>query len=225
MKKLLFIVILPLLCINCDAMDPTEALALNKAAVVLKSQLYAANEALENFEVLHIDDFKNFTDLTQAIEDLACADKRVGLEFTDNDTIYKQTAWTYCSEDNMVVCSRGVRKLSIKNDSLLNLAGDWKKKSIRHLAQEVSIINELNHAYENNKYSSIPTIVYLNIDDEFPIAKTKEVLKEITKTFYAVRKENEMQSKGFTLVFSPFDWLGIPPPPPPPPLGWDGDEE
>jgi len=59
---------------------------------------------------------------------------------------------------------------------------------------------------------------------KFHVLLPKKIRVNSCEKKYAVRKENEMPSHGFTLVFSPFDWLGIPPPPPPP-LGWDGDEE
>ncbi|WP_189361844.1 hypothetical protein [Algibacter mikhailovii] len=218
MKTNFYIVFLFAFLSNCDPYTEKEQSEWDNETTELISNSFIENQNQSDFEIINLDSLKNFRELIKKMQKLSCEAKSIGLEFKQNDTIYKLTGWAACPSSNVTSCHFNRNTIYIKNDSLKNFSGNWDKMvHINHLDSEIKNITLKNHHFQYNKNILKPALIHLHIEDKFSISKTKEVLKEITRQFEKINAERPDFFR-YNILFEGFSWLDIPPPPPPPEL-------
>lgn len=216
MKTIFYIPILFTLLISCHTNTESELSDDSRTMARFSSYDYLENENRLDFEIINLDELQNFDELLDKMAELSCADKFIGLGFTNHDTIYKLTGFTKCPTSDVTSCYFRKNILRIKNDSLINLSGDWDKLvHIRNLEKEINQISVVEHHFLYNKGILKPALIHLYIESRYPISKTKEVLQEIVKQFKKINSEMGMDYFQYDINFKGYSMLDIPPPPPP----------
>lgn len=220
MKKSFYLVLVSIFLTRCDSdIEKQESGLETTATTELISDAYLETQMQANFALVSLDSLPNFGALLKKMEKLSCRGKSIGLEFTENDTLYKLMGWKDCPTDGVISCHFRRNIVMIKNDSLKNLSGDWDKMvHIGQLNEEIKNISLKEYHFQYNKEVLKPALIYLYIEDRFSISKTKEVLKEIICEFKKINSERGMGYFRYNVIFEGFSILDIPPPPPPPEL-------
>ncbi|WP_147296631.1 hypothetical protein [Flagellimonas nanhaiensis] len=170
---------------------------------------------LSDFETISLDSLQDFGELIKEMQSLSCEEKSIGLEFEQNDTIYKLTGWTECPTSGVISCYFNRNTIIIKNDSLKNLSENWDKMvHISRLDEEIKSISLKDYNFQHDRDILKPALIHLYIEDKFSILKTKEVLKEITRQFKKINSEMGTGFFRYNILFEEFSMLDIPPPPP-----------
>lgn len=210
MKNWLYIIVLVFLICGCGlGTDKKSKLAI--ATTEITSNDYLDNFNKANFKIIEIDSLKNFSALLNEMKKLSCSKKIIGLNFKDNDTVFKLTGLANCPTNDQINCYFRRNVLIVKNDSLKNISGDLSKLvHIKNLDSEILKIKAKDHNYYYNTDTLKPALIHLHIQDNYPIAKTKEVLKQIVTRF---KKDTTLFN--YNILFEDFSHLDIPAPPPP----------
>ncbi|WP_291865077.1 hypothetical protein [Maribacter sp.] len=210
-----FQILLLFLFLTCCNHNENEHSEHKKTNTEISSNSYLENFQQPDFVNIKIDSFKNFGELVKKMQELSCAKKSIGLNFNQNDTIFKLTGWADCPNSGINSCYFNRNTMVIKNDSVKNYSGDFDKlKHIKNLGNEISKISTINYHFQYNKNILRPAIIHLYIENSYPIAKTKEVLKQVVKEFKKVNYENEKNFFRYNIIFESYNLLNIPPPPP-----------
>ncbi len=188
-----------------------------KNKIELYSNNYISSKSKNNIGVINLDTVENFSELSKAMGKLSC-DKRIsGLRFELNDSIYNLIGYSDCPNHGEIGCFFTPNILKIRNDSLILGYGKEKSsKPISYLKQELNNIIDNPNNYQVNKNKLKPAVIYLYVDDKYPISTTKEVLKEITKEFLFINNSKHSEYFKYTVLFTGYDITKIPPPPLPP---------
>ncbi|SHG69152.1 hypothetical protein [Flagellimonas flava] len=177
---------------------------------------YLQSNMEEGFEVLNLDTYNNYGDLLDAMETLSCEEKGIGLKFEHEGISYHTTGFAECPTSWVIDCYFNRNMVMVKNDSLRHFT---KKRHISELQNEIMEFNDYSgyQGLRGNRRLK-PSLLFLYVEDKYPIAKTKEVLKEIVTQFEGINKELGHQKYRYHLQFERFSNFDIPPPPPPPAL-------
>lgn len=171
------------------------------------------------FEVINIDKVSNFSSLIEKIQALSCENKYPGITYHLNDTIYYQYGYSECSTSNVTSCFINLNSIHIKNDSLKNYRVSLDRSySIKSLADQLKTMKHVDYFDSGGKPVLKQVLVHLNIEDHYPISKTKEVLAEIEKQFTKANLEMGENYYRYMIYFEDISFSDIPPPPPPPDL-------
>ncbi len=172
-----------------------------------------------NFEVLDLESFGNFEELLVVMETLSCEDKSIGLQFEFENASYHAIGFTECPTSGEIACYFNQNMVFVKNDSIRHLGFESETKHISELKTEIITFNDYSEYHRLNGSKRLkPVLVLLNVENKFPISKTKEVIKEIVRQFEDVNKELGTEKYRYYLSFerySNFDFI-----PPPPPFGY-----
>lgn len=219
MKAISLLLLAFLLLLSCEPKEDEqhfEILKTNLPEVV--SYRFLEYQKEPNFEAVNIDMLKNLGEMISRLEQLACQEKYTGIELTQNDTIYKLMGWTGCPDDATISCYFRVNRIYIKNDSLQSLSHNRDSMlPIRELRNEIEKVTKKEFSFRWNENILKTAIIEVFVDDKFPIEKTKEILKEITKVFKKINTENGKDYFEYQINFTGSSWLDVPPPPPPAP--------
>ncbi|WP_349352660.1 MULTISPECIES: hypothetical protein [unclassified Flagellimonas] len=170
-----------------------------------------------DFEVINLENVANFNTLIDRMQTLSCKNKYTGITYQFNDTIYNQYGYTECPTSGVISCFMNSNQIHIKNDSLRNyrISSD-KFYSIESLTDQLKTMNAVDYYDSGGKTVLKQILIFLHIEEHYPISKTKEVLAEIQKQF---DKANETMGNKYyrhLIFFEKYDYTDIPPPPPPP---------
>ncbi len=213
MKNLNYILIFLLILSSCSNLN--EKKPLNK----LFSQDFVKFQSENEIGIVDLDSLTNFSELRKKMEQLTCEGKVSGLRFELNDTIYHITGFSNCPTSGEIGCYFRRNILSIRNDSLI--IGYGKDKDIMpisHLKTELNNIMAKTYNFQYNENKVKPALIYLYVEDKYPISTTKRVLKEIAEKFSIINSKNNPEYFKYNILFEGFDITNIPPPPPPPKL-------
>nr|WP_299169031.1 hypothetical protein [uncultured Allomuricauda sp.] len=171
----------------------------------------------KDFEILKLDSFENFGELLASMELLSCEDKWIGLEFNHENIYYHITGYTECPTSGIISCHFNQNMIFVKNDSL-RLSGFGEGKfHINELKTQIIKFNDYSEYHGIfGKRRLKPALVFLNVQNNLPIVKTKEVIKEIAEQFKKINEELGTEKYFYQLNFERYSYLDIPPPPPPP---------
>jgi len=208
MKNLIPILLFLVLLFNsCENYSEEEM-------VVSKQENYSLDylkySKLSHFREIKIDSLKTFSDLVKNLEQNSCNNKISGLKFTFKNSQYFLIGSAECPSQ-VGGCYMNVNSISIKNDSILT---DYNSKEhISSLGFYLKNIISKPYNYKYNKDELKPALIRFEVDDEYSMEKTKEVLKEIILEF---KKYNKPDNPNHFKYFVLFDGLiSVPPPPPP----------
>ena len=212
MKNLNYIIIFALILFSCDRIEE------NNVHNELVSQDFEHFMNKNELEVINLKSFKNFSELREKMEKITCKGKVSGLKFELDGKIYNIAGFSDCPSSNETSCYFRKTFLTIRNDSLVDRYGKERtSKSIEYLKTELE--NILAKPYYNFKYNEgkiKPALIFLYIEDKYPISTTKKVLKEIAEQFDKINSVNNPEFFEYNILFQSFDISSIPPPPPPP---------
>ena len=170
-----------------------------------------------DFEVINLENISNFSTLIDRMQTLSCEDKYTGITYQFNDTIYHQYGYVECPTSGIISCFFNRNTIHIKNDSLKNY-----RASLNSFYPINSLAHQLNTMKHVDYYDSVgepvlkQILIYLSIEDHYPISKTKEVLAEIEKQFTKANKEKSDNYYRYMIFFEKVSFPDIQPPPPPP---------
>lgn len=209
MKKLNYILILILILYSCDSFKEKT----------IKKELFSLDfkqfKAKNELELIDLDSVKNFSELRKKIEKITCKGKTSGLKFNFNKTNYYITGFANCPND-AIACYFGRNTLIIKNDTILtDFRNQKNNQTIENLKTELDSIISKTYNFIHNKDVPKPALIYLYIDDKYPISKTKKVLKEIAEQFKSINSSNKPNYFQYNILFESKGFFAVPPPPPP----------
>lgn len=170
-----------------------------------------------DFEIINLENISNFSTLIDRMQTLSCEDKYTGITYQFNDTIYHQYGYVECPTSGIISCFFNRNTIHIKNDSLKNY-----RASLDSFHPINSLAHQLNTMKHVDYYDSVgepvlkQILIYLSIEDHYPISKTKEVLAEIEKQFTKANKEKSDNYYRYMIFFEKVSFPDIQPPPPPP---------
>lgn len=169
---------------------------------------------LENkLEVVNLDSVSNYDELVKKMSQIFCEGKVAGLQFQLNKITYYMTGYSGCPTDEVVSCFFRRNFLTIRNDSLI--FRERKSKPIEYLKTELNAIMSETYTYQFDEDKVKPALIYLYVEDNYPITTTKKVLKEIVEQFDTINKLNTPDFFKYDILFNNYDMSNIPPPPPP----------
>src|SRR6056297_2228993 len=180
------------LSFSCD--NSSENNQDDKLSELTSSKIFS-NQFLEyqgepDFEVINLENVPNFNTLIDRMQTLSCEDKYTGIVYQFNDTIYHQYAYVECPTSDVISCFLNRNTIHIKNDSLVNYRGFIDRlHPINSLADQLNLMKHVDYYDSVGKPILKQVLIYLNIENHYPISKTKEVLAEIEKQFTKANKE------------------------------------
>ena len=217
MKALIYMVILSIFSFSCDSTIENELADMEKSEVRVFSYAFLEKVKSPDFEVISLDAIQNFGKLNDEMAKLSCKNKFIGLQFQYQDTIYGLMGYSSCPTIDVSSCYFQRNIILIKNDSLINFGGDWDiKVPIKNLGGEIKKITAVDYNFQYNGNILKPALIHLYIEDKYPISKTKEVLREITRQFKKLNSEMGTDYFRYTILFEGYSMMDIPTPPPPP---------
>ncbi len=183
----------------------------------LFSQDFKSFQTENKLEVIDLDSFSSFSKLRKKIGEITCKNKASGLKFEFAGTLYHITALADCPTSGEISCYFRRNLLTIINDSLIIEYGKKNKKaSIVYLKTELENIIKKPYNFQHNEDKVKPALIYVFIEDKYPISTTKKVLKEIAEQFENINSGNKPDFFRYNILFESYDITNIPPPPPPP---------
>jgi len=148
--------------------------------------------------------------------ELTCEGKVSGLQFKLNNTNYFITGFANCPTTRQTSCYFRRNFISIRNDSLIIKSGNEKKKKhISYLKNELENIMTKPYNFEYDEHKVKPALINFYVEDKYPVATIKTVLKEIAEQFSKINLNNHSGFFKYTIRFNDFDITSITPPPKP----------
>ena len=216
-KRLLLWSVFPLLFISCDWDPDFKEYSEADHLPILYSYGFLEQKMQSNFEVIHLDNHRNYREFLAEMRRISCENAKAGIEFTYQDTLYGLTGYTVCPSSGIIGCYFNRNIIKVKNDSLLNFAGDWEKLvHIEQFETEINRVMEVRKTFYHGYEKINPALIYIYVEDKYPIEMTKQILKEITLQFEKVNREKGPEYFKYHIIFEGYDMFDIPPPPPPP---------
>ena len=210
MKKFNYILILILTLYSCNIFK--EKTIQNE----LYSQDFKKFKTQNELELIDLDSVENFSELRKEMGKIACKGKVSGLKFNFNKTNYYITGFANCPND-VIGCYFGRNTLIIENDTILtDFRNRENNSTIENLKIELDSIISTTYNFQYKKDILRPALIYLYIDDKYPISKTKKVLKEIAEQFKSINSNNKPDYFQYNILFETRSFFAVPPPPPPP---------
>lgn len=207
MKNLNYILILAMIFYSCDTFKEKE----------VRNELYSQDfikfQTQNKLVIIDLDSIENFSELRKKMGKITCARKASGIKFNFKKTNYHITGFAECPT-SVGGCYFRKNILMIKNDSIII---DFKnRRPIENLKSEIDSIISRPYSFQNNKNILEPALIYLYIDDKYPISKTKKVLKEIADQFENINSTIKPDYFQYDILFKSKYFFIVPPPPPPP---------
>ena len=164
---------------------------------------------------LKLTEFKNWKELLERTEKIACNDSLPKITF-DNDSIIKRV---YLRNP----CWEGIGCILIKQKNTIQIHNDTISKSDRFFYPLDSLASVLKKDFENN--GKIPSwsvnpeklMVFISYDNN--------KMERFPKTLERVVNEYEKLTDTIVLKIWLNEKFDIPPPPPPPPVDWKEEAE
>ncbi len=211
MKKLSYVIFIVLTFICCGS--PKERIL--EKEVSSKDFIKYRND--DDFKIIELDSFKNFSELRKKMGRLACDGKVPGLKFKYKSRTYNSIGFSECPDFNGVADYFRRNLIIIKNDSLVTLLENKiKKEPINNLQAKLEKIALSPSNFQYGKKILKPALIHLYIDDKYPISTTKKVLKEVIKQFKNINSKEELDYFKYSILFEGAPYILIPPPPIPP---------
>ncbi len=211
MKNLYFIFLISQLFYSCDELKEESV------DEEIYTQDFLKYKDENQLELIDLDSLENFSELITLMEKVDCDKKVSGLTFKTQGINYNLTGFSGCPNSNVVACYFGVKTIIIKNDSIVVDSGNRNEKiSIENLEKILVDIISKPYNYQYDKEHIKPALIYLNIDNKYPISTTKKVFKEIVEQFQRINILYKTDFFKFTILLKRYDISRIPPPPPPP---------
>jgi len=211
MKNFIYILILALILYSCNTFKE------NEVQIEFYSQDFKKLKTQNELVVIDLDSIENFSELRKVMRKITCKGKACGLKFNFNKTNYHITGFAHCPT-NGTNCYFGRNILIINNDTLLtDFRNRENNRTIESLKSELDSITSKVYNFQHNKDILKPALIYLYIDDKYPISNTKKVLKEIAEQFKNINSTNKLDYFQYNILFESEDFFNVPPPPPPPP--------
>ena len=179
----------------------------------LYSQDFKKIKSQNELVIIDLDSIENFSALRKEMGKIACTHKTTGLKFNFMKTNYHITGFAECPM-SVSGCYFFRNVLIIKNDSIIIDKGN--RKPIENLKNEIDSIISKPFNFQHDKDIIKPALIYLYIDDKYPISMTKKVLKEIAEQFKNINSANNPDFFQYNILFESMDFFISPPPPPPP---------
>lgn len=215
MRYLIYMLCLTLVS-GCEGHINSTSEEIAKFEAQFYSKDFLEHKLEKDFEILKLDSFENFAELLESMEILSCEDKWIGLEFDYENISYHVTGYTECPTSGIIACHFNRNMVFVKNDSL-RLSGFGEGKfHINELKTEIIKFNDYSEYHGIfGKRRLKPALVFLYVENNLPMERTKEVIKEIVEQFKSVNEELGTKKYSYQLNFERYSYLDIPPPPPP----------
>ena len=214
MRRILNILILILTFTSCETYEEQE----RSENLKIYSDHFKELRSEENFEIIKIDSFQNFKDLTSVMGEFSCQEKISGINFNYDKKEYFLTGFSECPTFNGVACYFRRNTIIIKNDSIVTDLYKKEKAPIEDLGIELEKIISKQQNFKYKQQILKPALIHLYIDENQNIKKTKKVLKEIVENFKKINSSQKTNFFEYNILFENFDRTNFPLPPPPPPI-------
>ncbi|SDQ25623.1 hypothetical protein [Flagellimonas zhangzhouensis] len=190
------------------------------SASKIYSNEYLKFEGDPKFEVINLDETSNFESLIEKMQLLSCEDKFTGLTYSLNDTIHYQYGVTICPTSNVTSCFFNRNTIRIKNDSLKNYRVSIDQYyPIESIAEQLKTMEHVDYIDTSGNPILKKVLIYLYVEEKYPIIKTKQILSEIENQFKLANLVMGEDYYRYLLIFEEENYFDISfPPPPPPPI-------
>ena len=208
MKALLKILLFALILNSCG----------KKKEGFVKSKIYSVDfekyRDEDRLKIIDLDSIANYGQLISEMERITCDDKVSGLRINSKTTDYFITGFASCPTSGLVSCYFRVINIGILNDSIMD---SWSKSDetipIENLKIELDSLMSNSYNLQYGGQILKPAIIWLHMDDEVSISKTKKVLVEIAEQFQRIRNDKGPEYFQYQILFENTDFFPIKPPP------------
>lgn len=217
MKSIYAIIILLISC-SCDFSSEKSRVIEEET----KKMFFSTNFKKAKFEnqiiEINLDSFNNYSELRKEMGKHTCKGKTSGLIFDFKGTTYHVTGFSRCPDDNSTACYFTPNQFNVKNDSLVIRFFNSKKPIECIKAELDSIVSKNSSYYFGHDKKLRNVIIHLFIEDQYSIATTKKVLKEVEESFDKLIKREDLEPFKYFILFESFSRADFKAPPPPKPL-------
>ena len=206
MKNTLSLIFLTAICLwSCN--KPKEILTEDKTISAYYTSDYITSQVKDNFTVTNIDSLSNFSELNNKINEIKCSNRIPGLTFSVDRSNYNLVGCLDCAQSKFKSCKGASDFIFIQNDSIIIDLATERKIHISELGKALEEINNGKYKYRITDRPDLPIIINLNVDDEFPIAMTKDILKVIFDEFEQTSQRYNATEYDYEIHFEPYDVL------------------
>lgn len=206
MKKIVYILVLSTLIINCEIKEV-------KTKIDKSIFYYPRFSNFQNDSLLvdiYLDSINNYGELIEIANQISCDLKNPVIKFNNDKSEFNLIAWKYCSESNDIVCYSERNVISIENDSIIiNYDITQSIDSLKNILENHILNPKKLDDYSQNVDKSI---IQFYQDDSFDNKRIKEQLITLVSEFNTLNAKNG-DSLPLNFFLMDYPYIRVKPPP------------